>query len=808
MNFIFGTFLALSTLLSATLRADTWTQVNTDGFGVAGSSAAERGVSFVDPADSKTYAYFGTENQGLGAGVFRSSDGVTWNQVNADGFDAGPASTSTVWIGSFTASGGVPALYAGVFHVGSGRVYRSLGGSNASQWSVVFSSDTTGALATDIGATAWAAFNGALYVGTENPPAGATIWKSTSADSIASWIQVSTTGFGAPGVAARVNDLKSFNGQLYASAGCSHTTTPCGSLWTSTGTSVSTAKDTWTEVLVASTTFDATLKTIGVTALESHNGYFYAATLRSGGGAQLWRSAAPATGTWTQLFTPDGDGTTRFSVSGSSEVRALASINGILYAGTSGAPGAGLLVYRSTDGVSWTPTNAAGFGTATNAYAGGLVGLGSFAYVSVAHPAVGAGVWRSSAAVPTAGTLTAAAIGVSSITWTWTAGTNAVAYELFSSTGGSISGLLPSTTFTFTQTFLSTNTVYTNSIVAVSPTYRSTSTAVARYTHANPPSGTAITAVYGSSITVTWALNTNPGGSSFRINYGVAGGSTNTATAVGTTGTLTTLLGASTYFINVAGLNGDGIASAPDVTVSTVTNPVYVSVSTITLSSATITLSINMPGGVLYATVPQGSFQQAVAAALFLPASVPATNASAAANLVPLGVAFQFDLNPGVQPLYPVRLSMPYLAADVPAGVDPAKLLLARYDPTRGVWVPLASSVDSANRRVNALTPHLSLFQLMAVVPPGEISSMKIFPNPLRPAMGQTIMTFSNLPSEARIRIYTVLGELVKDIPAGPAGIASWDATNQSGMGVASGVYFALVTGGGSSKTYTLAVER
>jgi hypothetical protein len=153
-----------------------------------------------------------------------------------------------------------------------------------------------------------------------------------------------------------------------------------------------------------------------------------------------------------------------------------------------------------------------------------------------------------------------------------------------------------------------------------------------------------------------------------------------------------------------------------------------------------------------------------------------------------------------------VSVSISYLPSDV-AGLDISRLIIARYDALRGLWMPLASSVDGANRRVSAQTDHLSLFQIMALHTATDVSSAKVFPNPWKESEA-SVMTFSLLPPGARIRIYTLTGVMVRDLSVDSSGIASWDGTNQGGTKVASGFYFAFVQAGGQKRTLKLVVER
>ncbi len=206
-------------------------------------------------------------------------------------------------------------------------------------------------------------------------------------------------------------------------------------------------------------------------------------------------------------------------------------------------------------------------------------------------------------------------------------------------------------------------------------------------------------------------------------------------------------------------------------------------------------------------SAPPGAFGQSQSVILGAVLSLPSAPSSAGA-VKASGVGVSVVTIPPVSLLKNVTLSVSYLPADV-NGLDRSRLILARYEPVQDLWVPLPSTSDTANNRVIAQTDHFSLFQIMQVDPTGNtVSSVKAFPNPLMFSQGQTTMTFSKLPANARLRVYTVTGALIKDIAVDGTGIARWDATNQAGLGVASGVYFVFAQGDGEQRTVKVAVQR
>jgi hypothetical protein len=89
-------------------------------------------------------------------------------------------------------------------------------------------------------------------------------------------------------------------------------------------------------------------------------------------------------------------------------------------------------------------------------------------------------------------------------------------------------------------------------------------------------------------------------------------------------------------------------------------------------------------------------------------------------------------------------------------------------------------------------------------VPQGP--SVKAYPNPVRPSKG--LMTFTGLKAGTTVKIYTLEGSSVRDLPVDPDGLARWDAKDADGKDVGSGVYLARVEGLSGKKTVKVAVQR
>ncbi|MBI5240185.1 MAG: Ig-like domain-containing protein [Elusimicrobia bacterium] len=165
----------------------------------------------------------------------------------------------------------------------------------------------------------------------------------------------------------------------------------------------------------------------------------------------------------------------------------------------------------------------------------------------------------------TAGTLSAAALGVSSISWTWTAVADAQSYSLYRATN--TASLIASTpTLTYVQTALLPNRAYGAVYAGVNAIGQGPlSAAATAYTWAAPPTGTAYSGVWATSATISWNLGTNPVATLAEVQR-----STDDAafTAIFSSATLSmvdpNLLGCTSYYYRVRNRNAVDVASPFD----------------------------------------------------------------------------------------------------------------------------------------------------------------------------------------------------------------------------------------------------
>jgi flagellar hook assembly protein FlgD len=106
----------------------------------------------------------------------------------------------------------------------------------------------------------------------------------------------------------------------------------------------------------------------------------------------------------------------------------------------------------------------------------------------------------------------------------------------------------------------------------------------------------------------------------------------------------------------------------------------------------------------------------------------------------------------------------------------------------------------------------------------GDAQSVYVYPTPWRPhgpnagnGPGQTGteqggLTFANLPSQCTIRVYTISGNLVRELQhsdvSGPVAQEKWDGLTTHGEHAASGVYLWRVESSADSKTGKLMLIR
>lgn len=91
-----------------------------------------------------------------------------------------------------------------------------------------------------------------------------------------------------------------------------------------------------------------------------------------------------------------------------------------------------------------------------------------------------------------------------------------------------------------------------------------------------------------------------------------------------------------------------------------------------------------------------------------------------------------------------------------------------------------------------------------------DLSNAFAYPVPYVPSrQSARAITFQNLPSSGRIRIFTLAGRLVREVDfSGGGGQASWDVKAVDGSDAVSGTYVYLIESGGEVKKGELVIVR
>ena len=151
------------------------------------------------------------------------------------------------------------------------------------------------------------------------------------------------------------------------------------------------------------------------------------------------------------------------------------------------------------------------------------------------------------------------------------------------------------------------------------------------------------------------------------------------------------------------------------------------------------------------------------------------------------------------------------------AGTSPParaeNLAVWRLDESKKMWVKQTGALlDATAKNVSLRVEHFSSYALLAV-PDTDVSLAHAYPVPFRPNAGNPakygswndLITFTQIPSYGEIKIYTITGELVRELDIIPPSM-KWDLKNSGGQTVASGVYIWKISSGGNTKTGKLMV--
>jgi len=180
------------------------------------------------------------------------------------------------------------------------------------------------------------------------------------------------------------------------------------------------------------------------------------------------------------------------------------------------------------------------------------------------------------------------------------------------------------------------------------------------------------------------------------------------------------------------------------------------------------------------------------------------------------GSTIAFGIYSNEQPYVPMTFEFNYFYDEAINSSNPpdinsniSRVTLARYNPLTGQCLPVKTEIDTGLRTITAIVNHLSVYQLIMVTPPTDLSNVKVFPNPFYPnRSGEGFITITGLPDKTTLTFYTLSGQKVYDTRADSTGIAYWDGMNSKEGKVASGIYLCVIKSPYGKKTIKIAIER
>lgn len=208
--------------------------------------------------------------------------------------------------------------------------------------------------------------------------------------------------------------------------------------------------------------------------------------------------------------------------------------------------------------------------------------------------------------------------------------------------------------------------------------------------------------------------------------------------------------------------------------------------------------------GDILVEIPKGTFQENVN----LTISVAVLPSSLIDTLKPSRICIDLRNDKAFQPERDILLTIYYRDSDI-IGIDESKLAIGMYDEEYPQWIRLESTVNSDANSVSAKVRHLSRFALMQYGFASNLDFAKVFPNPFNPRINTRGLYIDNLTPTAEIRIYTINGELVRQVEyVGADCRAVWDGKNSAGNYVARGVYICLIKSPQGTKRLKIAVDK
>lgn len=175
---------------------------------------------------------------------------------------------------------------------------------------------------------------------------------------------------------------------------------------------------------------------------------------------------------------------------------------------------------------------------------------------------------------PTIDSIQTAALSSTALRWAWSySGPTVDGFRVVSSTGGRISPDLAASATFYIQGGLTPNASAAALIEAFNSTGSADSSLLQRFTLAAAPSGLAVASAGVHSVTLAWSTNGNPAGTAFPLRRATSLGGpfVTLSSPTATPYTDASVAASTTYFYQLAAVNGDGLLTAFIGPVSTTT---------------------------------------------------------------------------------------------------------------------------------------------------------------------------------------------------------------------------------------------
>jgi len=169
----------------------------------------------------------------------------------------------------------------------------------------------------------------------------------------------------------------------------------------------------------------------------------------------------------------------------------------------------------------------------------------------------------------------------------------------------------------------------------------------------------------------------------------------------------------------------------------------------------------------------------------------------------------------------PLNISIPYPDDNQDGIIDGTdikenNLQIFYLDESNSRWLPVeVCKIDTMGNNLSADVNHFSIYTVMSVIPPSNLSEVIIYPNPCY-MKKDGYVRISHIPLSAKnvkISIYNIAGELVRILEEGKTietqifyKIGKWDGRNENNQRVASGVYICLIKSENSKITKKVAI--